>query len=66
MAATRHASPAGGLETTKDLLVHRAHAATGECEIVRSLTNDMESVAVVRELALSPDKSLIAFFSGAP
>lgn len=64
VAAARHASPAGGGETTKDLLVYRANAATGECEIVRNLTNNTGSSAVARDLALSPDKSQIAFFSG--
>jgi hypothetical protein len=64
VVAARHASPAGGGETTKDLLVYRANAATGECEIVRNLTNNTESLAVARDLALSPDKSQIAFFSG--
>lgn len=61
VAATRHAN---GNQTPMDLLVYRTSTATGECEVVRNLTNNTKSDAVARDLALSPDKSQIAFFSG--
>jgi hypothetical protein len=65
VAATRHVvSTSGGDQTPMDLLVYRANATTGECEIVRNLTNNTTSDAIARDLALSPDKSQIAFFSG--
>lgn len=65
VTATRHVvSTPGGDKTPMDLLVYRANAATRECEVVRTLTNNTTSDAVARDLALSPDKSQIAFFSG--
>jgi MYXO-CTERM domain-containing protein len=65
VAATRHWISTPGIDARPmDLLVYRANATTGECEIGRNLTNNTTDNAVARDLALSPDKSQIAFFAG--
>jgi MYXO-CTERM domain-containing protein len=48
-----------------DLVVYRANASTKACEIARNLTNNTVDGAIARDLALSPDKSTVAFFGGA-
>ena len=47
-----------------DLVVLRANAETKQCEVSRSLTQNTAPGSVARDLALSPDKSKVAFFSG--
>lgn len=47
-----------------NLVVYRPNATTKECEIVRSLTQNTAPDSVARDLALSPDKTTVAFFSG--
>ena len=47
-----------------DVLVYSANATTKQCEIAKNLTNNTTSTAVARDLALSPDKSTVAFFAG--
>ncbi|HVH45946.1 MAG TPA: hypothetical protein VM925_26535, partial [Labilithrix sp.] len=65
VATARHVvSLDAGDETPGDLLVYRANATTKQCEIARNLTGHQSSTKVARDLALSPDKSLVAFFSG--
>ena len=49
---------------TMNLVIYRANATTKECEVVRRLTQNDVKGAVTRDLALSPDKSTVAFFSG--
>jgi MYXO-CTERM domain-containing protein len=47
-----------------DLLVYKPNATTKACEVVRNLTNNKGSDALARDMALSPDKTQVAFFSG--
>lgn len=63
VAAVTHAvtTDAGEIETM-DLVVYRANA-NKQCELVRNLTKS-ETSGVVRDLALSPDKTQIAFLGG--
>jgi MYXO-CTERM domain-containing protein len=64
VATARHlASADSGAPLTMNALVYRANA-TKECEVARNLTNNTLPNAVARDLALSPDKTQIAFFSG--
>jgi MYXO-CTERM domain-containing protein len=66
VAAARHVvSTAAGDIKPMDLLVYRANAATKACEIVRNLTSYTTDQAIARDFAVSPDKSMIAFFGGA-
>mgnify|MGYP001056000228 CR=1 FL=1 len=66
VAAVRHpvTAPDGGVAAPMDLLVYRANPTTKRCEVVRNLTNNTSDESVARDLALSPDKTRIAFFSG--
>ncbi len=57
VASARHSG-------TMDVLVYRANATTKQCEVERNLTNNTAENAIARDIALSPDKSTIAFFSG--
>jgi len=47
-----------------NIAVIRPNAATKECEIVRALTQNTATWSVARDLALSPDKSKVAYFGG--
>lgn len=66
VAAVRHPVTAsdGGVTAPMDLLVYRANPTTKRCEVVRNLTNNTSDQSIARDLALSPDKTSIAFFSG--
>lgn len=66
VAAVRHpvTAPDGGVAAPMDLLVYRANPTTKRCEVVRNLTNNTSDESIARDLALSPDKTRIAFFSG--
>jgi MYXO-CTERM domain-containing protein len=66
VAAARHtvSVDGGGDETPMDLFVYKPNAATKACEIVRRLTNNQSSNSLARDVALSPDKTQVAFFSG--
>lgn len=66
VAAVRHPVTAadGGVAAPTNLLVYRANPTTKRCEVVRNLTNNTSDDSIARDLALSPDKTRIAFFSG--
>ena len=68
LAAARHPARADAsaeaLPGAMNLVVYRANAATKECEIVRALTQNTAPDSVARDLALSNDKTMVAFFSG--
>jgi hypothetical protein len=65
VASARHTVALdAGDQTPMDLLVYTANATTKNCEIVKNLTNNTVSTAVARDLALSPDKTTVAFFAG--
>lgn len=65
VAAARHTVPSGGEEVlSMNLLVYRPNATTKQCEVVRNLTGNTAPDAVARDLALSPDKTQVAFFAG--
>ena len=62
--ALGNAEPPDDPHLTMNLVIYRANATTKECEVVRRLTQNDAKGAVTRDLALSPDKSTVAFFSG--
>jgi hypothetical protein len=63
VAASHEVADGEGTATPMDLLVYRANA-NKECELVRNLTNGKSNTDVARDLALSPDKTQIAFLWG--
>jgi len=65
VAAARHLVTGDeGEGVTMNVLVYRANPTTKSCEIVRNLTGHTESDQIARDVALSPDKSTVAFFAG--
>ncbi|AKU94970.1 hypothetical protein AKJ09_01634 [Labilithrix luteola] len=63
VVAARHLELADAGSVPMNLLVYRPDA-TKQCELVRKLTGGTTTDDIARDLALSPDKTQLAFFSG--
>ena len=65
VAAVRHTHTTDAGDTSpRNLLVYGANPTTKACEVVRNLTNHTRDQDVARDFALSPDKSMVAFYAG--
>ncbi|AKU93634.1 hypothetical protein AKJ09_00298 [Labilithrix luteola] len=63
LAGTHEINLDAGTASPTDLLVYKANA-NKDCELVRNLTNSKTDSDWARDLALSPDKTQVAFLSG--